>query len=159
MYELQQVTNLFNMTTDCKVTELFCIIDEFCKHFAWENAGNLLEDNSGVKRRRRAASLSDSETINDMLKNTAQIVHSRHRSVSNFIMNLISALGAYCFFDNKPKALQGYRIEDTKTAVTILRAKTTSFNLLLLPTSNGMGRRRMHAAFILDKTLGYPELR
>lgn len=54
------------------------------------------------------------ETINDMLKNTAQIVHSRHRSVSNFIMNLISALGAYCFFDNKPKALQGYGIEDTK---------------------------------------------
>ena len=47
------------------------------------------------------------ETINDMLKNTAQIVHSRHRSVSNFIMNLISALGAYCFFDNKPMALQG----------------------------------------------------
>ena len=36
------------------------------------------------------------ETINDMLKNTAQVVHSRHRSVSNFIMNLISALGAYC---------------------------------------------------------------
>ena len=34
------------------------------------------------------------ETINDMLKNTAQIVHSRHRSVSNFIINLISALGA-----------------------------------------------------------------
>ena len=51
--------------------------------------------------------------INDMLKNTAQIVHSRHRSVNNFIMNLISALGAYCFFDNKPKALQGYCIEDT----------------------------------------------
>ena len=197
------------MTTDYKVTELFCIIDEFCKHFDAENAGNLLEDNSGVKRRRRAASLSDSEimtillyfhfgtfrnfkhyylffikvtmkwcfpkavsynrfvelesrvffllmsflnlgafgrctgitfvdstmipvchnlrryankvfkgiiieTINDIMKNTAQIVHSRHRSVSNFIMNLISALGAYCFFDNKPKALQGYCIEDTK---------------------------------------------
>ena len=34
------------------------------------------------------------ETINDMLKNTAQIVHSRHRSVGNFIMNIISALGA-----------------------------------------------------------------
>ncbi len=54
------------------------------------------------------------ETINDMLKNTAQIVHSRHRSVVNFIMNLTSALGAYCFFDNKPKALVGYVIEDTK---------------------------------------------
>lgn len=54
------------------------------------------------------------ETINDMLKNTAQIVHSRHRSVSNFIMNPISALRAYCFFDYKPRALQGYCIEDTK---------------------------------------------
>ena len=197
------------MTTDYKVTELFCIIDEFCKHFDAEDAGNLLEDNSGAKRRRRQASLSDSEimtillyfhfgtfrnfkhyylffikgtmksyfpksvsynrfvelesrvffqlmfflnlgafgrctgitfvdstmipvchnlrryankvfkgiiieTINDIMKNTAQIVHSRHRSVSNFTMNLISALGAYCFFDNKPKALQGYCIEDTK---------------------------------------------
>ena len=53
MGELQQVTNLFDMTTDCKVTELFCITDEFCKHFDAENAGNLLEDNSGVKRRQR----------------------------------------------------------------------------------------------------------
>ena len=69
MGELQQVTNLFDMTTDCKATELFCIIDEFCEHFDAENAGNLLEDNSGVKRRRRAASLSDSEimTIKIML--------------------------------------------------------------------------------------------
>ena len=68
MVELQKVTSLFDMTTDCNVTELFCIIDEFCKHFDAENAGNLQEDNSGVKRRRHAASLSDSETINDMLK-------------------------------------------------------------------------------------------
>ena len=54
------------------------------------------------------------ETLTNMLKNTAQIVHLRHRSVNNFVMNLISALGAYCFFDNKPKALQGYCIENTK---------------------------------------------
>ena len=51
------------MTTDYKVTELFYIIDEFCKHFDAENAGNLLEDNSGVKRRRRQTSLSDSEIM------------------------------------------------------------------------------------------------
>ena len=31
------------MTTDYKVTDLFCIIDEFCKHFDEEN---LQEDNS-----------------------------------------------------------------------------------------------------------------
>ena len=54
------------------------------------------------------------ETINDMLKNKAQIEHSCHRSVSNFIMNLISALRAYYFFDNKLSALSGYTIEDTK---------------------------------------------
>lgn len=29
-------------------------------------------------------------------------------------MNMISVLGAYCFFDNKPQALQGYVVEDTK---------------------------------------------
>ena len=52
------------MTTDYKVTELFCIIDEFCKHF---DAGNLLEDNSGVKRRRRQAPLSDSEIMTILL--------------------------------------------------------------------------------------------
>ena len=55
------------MTTGYKVTELFCIIDEFCKHFNEENAGNLLEDNSGVKRRRRQASLSDSEIMTILL--------------------------------------------------------------------------------------------
>lgn len=42
-------------------------IDEFCKHFDAENAGNLLEDNSGVKRRRRQASLSDSEIMTILL--------------------------------------------------------------------------------------------
>ena len=31
------------MTTDYKVTELFCIIDEFCKHFDAGNAGNLAQ--------------------------------------------------------------------------------------------------------------------
>ena len=54
------------------------------------------------------------ETINDLLKNKAQIVHSRHRSLGNFIMNIVAALGAYCFFDNKPAALEGYIIEDAK---------------------------------------------
>jgi len=54
------------------------------------------------------------ECINHLLKDKGNLVHSRHRSVNNFLMNLIAALGAYCFFDNKPEAIQGYRIEDTK---------------------------------------------
>ena len=34
------------------------------------------------------------ETINDELKNVAQLVHSRHRSVFNFVMNVLSVLAA-----------------------------------------------------------------
>ena len=34
------------------------------------------------------------ETINDELKNICEVEHSRHRSLHNFVMNLISALGA-----------------------------------------------------------------
>ncbi len=54
------------------------------------------------------------ETINDMLKNTAQLVHSRHRSINIFIMNMVAALAAYCFFENEPQALEGYCIENTR---------------------------------------------
>ncbi|MEZ5024790.1 MAG: IS982 family transposase [Chitinophagales bacterium] len=42
------------------------------------------------------------ETINDELKNICQIEHSRHRSFSNFIANLISGIIAYSFFPKKP---------------------------------------------------------
>lgn len=42
------------------------------------------------------------ETLNDELKNICDIEHTRHRSIHNFFMNLIGALGAYCFFDKKP---------------------------------------------------------
>jgi len=42
------------------------------------------------------------ETINDELKNMCQIEHSRHRSVSNFVSNLLAGLAAYSFFPKKP---------------------------------------------------------
>ena len=45
------------------------------------------------------------ECINELLKNKANIVHSRHRSVQNFLVNICAALTAYSFFDNKPEAL------------------------------------------------------
>lgn len=43
------------------------------------------------------------ESINDMLKNVIQFVHSLHRSVHNFIMNLLAAMGVYCFFKQSRK--------------------------------------------------------
>jgi len=38
---------------------------------------------------------------------------SRHRSINNFIINIVSVITAYCFFENKPKALTGYEVVKT----------------------------------------------
>lgn len=43
------------------------------------------------------------ETVNDELKNNCQIEHTRHRSVDNFVTNLVSALIAYNFMPKKPQ--------------------------------------------------------
>jgi hypothetical protein len=42
------------------------------------------------------------ETVNDQLKNICQIEHSRHRSVANFLVNLVAGLIAYTYRENKP---------------------------------------------------------
>jgi hypothetical protein len=42
------------------------------------------------------------ECVNDSLKNICQIEHSRHRSVSGFIINLYSGLAAYQLLPKKP---------------------------------------------------------
>ena len=51
------------------------------------------------------------EIINDMLKNVAQIVHTRHRSVSNFIVNLLAGMAAYTFYDTKPSINMEFEME------------------------------------------------
>ena len=43
------------------------------------------------------------ETINDQLKNISQIEHTRHRSMSNFMINLLCGLISYTFQEKKPK--------------------------------------------------------
>ena len=42
------------------------------------------------------------ESVNDELKNICQIEHTRHRSFTNFITNLIAGLLAYSFLPKKP---------------------------------------------------------
>jgi hypothetical protein len=42
------------------------------------------------------------ESVIEQLKHICQIEHSRHRSPSNFIVNLLSGLIAYCHRDKKP---------------------------------------------------------
>ena len=59
------------------------------------------------------------ESVNDMLKNVAQLVHTRHRSVHNFIMNLLAAMGAYCFFAVKPQVNFDFEIGQSDGQLTI----------------------------------------
>jgi hypothetical protein len=42
------------------------------------------------------------ETINDQLKNISQIEHTRHRSVTGFMVNLVAGLIAYSYQPKKP---------------------------------------------------------
>jgi len=42
------------------------------------------------------------ETVNDQLKNMCNIEHSRHRSPTNFFVNLVAGLIRYTYFEKKP---------------------------------------------------------
>ena len=42
------------------------------------------------------------ESVNDVLKSTCQIEHSRHWSFDNFLGNLIASLTVYSFLYKKP---------------------------------------------------------
>jgi hypothetical protein len=42
------------------------------------------------------------ETVNDELKNICQVEHTRHRSISGFLLNILGAIAAYSFFPKKP---------------------------------------------------------
>ena len=56
------------------------------------------------------------ETVNDELKNIAQVEHSRHRSFDNFMVNMLGALAAYSFFPKKP-SIACERAIDTQLAL------------------------------------------
>lgn len=42
------------------------------------------------------------ESITDQLKKISQIEHTRHRSMTNFMVNLLCGLMAYCHQPKKP---------------------------------------------------------
>ncbi len=56
------------------------------------------------------------ETVNDKLKNIAQVEHSGHRCLDNFIVNLLGAIAAYCLFPKKP-CINLQRTIDTQLAL------------------------------------------
>jgi hypothetical protein len=64
-----------------------------------KNMRNRLMDISDKLLLRKRALI---ETINDQLKNICQIEHTRHRSPTNFLINLVAGLIAYCHQPKKP---------------------------------------------------------
>ena len=108
-----------------KIIEIFSICDDFSKVFDKTLEQKAIPNCDSSKKRKyhRDGMMSDSEvmtililfhdsvilrkcsiieTINEELKNMAQVEHSRHRLFHNFVNNLISGLAAYCFFPKKP---------------------------------------------------------
>ena len=108
-----------------KIIEIFSICDDFSKIFDKTLEQNAITACDSSKKRKydRDGMMSDSEvmtililfhdsvilrkcsiieTINDELKNMAQVEHSRHRLFHNFVNNLMSGLASYCFFPKKP---------------------------------------------------------
>lgn len=71
--------------------------------------GALMSVSDRVLLRKRAII----ESVNDELKNIAQIEHSRYRSVCNFAANLLGAVAAYCYFPKKP-SIQVVRVLDNQ---------------------------------------------
>jgi len=75
--------------------------------------GNGIQLITAVKRNMKSKALSNEEklllrkrsvieTVNDELKNICQVEHTRHRSISGFLLNIMSAIAAYSFFPKKP---------------------------------------------------------
>lgn len=71
-------------------------------HFVYKLRNNMkggeipLQDKINLRKR------AVIESVNDELKNICQIEHTRHRSFTNFITNLIAGLLAYSFLPKKP---------------------------------------------------------
>ncbi len=53
------------------------------------------------------------ETVIDQLKTISQIEHSRHRSPTNFMVNLICGLIAYCHQPKKPSLNLDFALPQT----------------------------------------------
>ena len=119
--------------TKDKVTKIFCMADDFYKFFDAMTTKYTLKP-TGKKNYHRNSTMSKAEvmlimilfhdsgyrcfieTVNDELKNIAQVAHSRHRCFDNFIVNLLGAIAAYCLFPKK-SCINVQRTIDTQLAL------------------------------------------
>lgn len=71
-------------------------------HFVYKMRNNMKGGEIPLTDRIRLRKRAVIESVNDELKNICQIEHTRHRSFTNFITNLIAGLLAYSFLPKKP---------------------------------------------------------
>jgi len=76
-----------------------CIITVLSNSLYYKNMKNKLMDIGDKILLGKRAMI---EAVNNMLKNTGQVEHSRHRSVHNFVVNVLGAIAAYSFLPHKP---------------------------------------------------------
>ena len=99
-----------------QIVEIFFKLDEFWKkskslfrtlfvdgirlltRLKTDMKGSFLSAGDSLLIRKRAII----ESVNDELMNIAQVEHSRHRSLHDFLVNMMSAISAYCLFPKKP---------------------------------------------------------
>ena len=102
----KQLQTKIAMITEDKVTEIFCMADDFCKFFDAMTAKYTLKP-TGKRKYHRNSTMSKAEvmliiilfhdsgyrcfieTVNDELKNISQVEHSIHRYFDRFIINLL----------------------------------------------------------------------
>ena len=134
------------MITEAKVTEIFCMADDFCKFFDAMTAKYALKP-TGKRKYHRSSTMSKAEvmlimilsdrlllrkraiieTVNNELKNIAQVEHSRHRCFDNFIVNLLGVIAAYCLFPKEP-CINLQRTIDTQLTLFWIRRTHVKIN-------------------------------
>ena len=125
------------MITEDKVTEIFCMADDFCKFFDAMTLKHTLKP-TGKRKYHQNSTMSKAEvmlvmipfhgsgyrcfieTVNDELKSIAQVEYSKHRCFDNFIVNLFGAIAAYYLFPKKP-CINVQRTIDTRLALFWIR--------------------------------------
>ncbi|MBF1416484.1 hypothetical protein [Prevotella histicola] len=108
------------MMTEDKVTEIFYMAYDFCNFFDAMTAKYTLKPN-GKRKYHRSPTMSKAEvilimilfhdsgclcfieTVNDELKNIAQVECSRHRCFDNFIVNSLGTIAAYWLSPKKSR--------------------------------------------------------
>ena len=104
---IKRITNNNRYAHRGQSYRIFCMADDFCKFFDKMTAKYTLKSNMkgalmSVSDKLLLRKRSVIETVNDELKNIAQVEHSRHRCFDNFIVNMLGAIAAYCMFPKKP---------------------------------------------------------